>query len=97
MKIVLGTEGVVVYGYGIRKTGCCKDGMVNSVKKTECCCKDCMRIVLGTEGIVVNTEWKMVLGKQGVIVNEYGIRKTGCCCKNGMLNSVRKIGCFCKD
>jgi len=66
--MAFGKKGVVVYGYGIRKTGCCKDGMVNSVRKTGCCCKDCMGIVLGTEGPVVNTEWEMVLRKEGVVV-----------------------------
>jgi hypothetical protein len=75
---------VVVYGYGIRKTGCCKN-MVNSIRRTGCCCKDCMGIVSGTEGVAVNTEWKMVLGKQVVVVvYGYGIRKTGYC-KNDML------------
>jgi hypothetical protein len=62
--------------------------MVNSVRKTGCC-KDCMGIVLGIEGVVVNTEWEMVLGKQVVVVYRYGIRKTGCY-KNDMVNSVRK-------
>jgi len=44
----------------------------------------------------VNSEWEMALGKKGVVCG-YGIRKTGCCCKDGMVNSVRKTRCCYKE
>jgi hypothetical protein len=52
--------------------------------------------MFGKQGDVVNTEWEVALGRKTVVVYGYGVRKTGCCCRDGVVNSVRKKGCCLK-
>jgi len=56
----------------VRKIGCCKNGMVNSVRKIGCCCKDGM----------VNSVRKIGWCCKDGMVNS--VRKAGCCCKDCM-------------